>query len=310
MLGGSVETNPPGYPALTNSSINRPLPTMSGQLPPHMLPLAPPMVTTQPTPPAQLAQVSQESQLSSHFSQYSGAREPATPWWVWAIGGAVAVALGISGALWFASRSEEPAPVEAAPVKQQPTTAPLPPPPAKPAKLVELRFDSLPAAGVYADGRSAELCRTPCSFNVDLADGGPTDRRTFVLRIDGYQDKPVTVDFGSTQRDFSATLDRVQPTVLPVAQAPVEEDAAVVETAPDKDEKASAKRGSGKKGKKGGKAEPETKTAPVVETKVEDKKPEPKQPDDTSLEPVEKNPVKKPGTIDPSDTIDPFRRKK
>ncbi|NVB79286.1 MAG: protein kinase [Kofleriaceae bacterium] len=317
MLGGSVETNPPGYAALTNSSINRPLPTMSGQLPPHMLPLAPPMVTTQPTPPAPHAQVthiSQVSQLSSHFSQYSvepeAAREPATPWWVWAIGGAVAVGLGIGGALWFASRSEEPAPVASAPVKQEPTTAPLPEPPAKPTKLVELRFDSLPAAGVYADGRSAELCRTPCSFNVDLADGGPTDRRMFVLRIDGYKDKSVTVDFASAQRDFSATLERVQPTVPAVT--PVEEDAALaeVETVPDKGEKTSTKKGSGKKVKKGGKAEPETKTEPVVETKVEDKKPEPKKPDDTGLEPVEKNPVKKPGTIDPSDTIDPFRRKK
>ena len=56
---------------------------------------------------------------------------------------------------------------------------------------------------MYADGRSAELCQTPCNFNVDLADGGPTDSRTFVVRADGYEDMPVVVDFAARKREFS-----------------------------------------------------------------------------------------------------------
>ena len=187
-----------------------------------------------------------------------------------------------------------------------------------------MRPDSLPAAGVFADGRSAELCRTPCSFNVDLADGGPTDRRTFLLRVEGYKDRAITVDFAASQRDFSATLDRVDlvPTVPVVTQTPVEDTTDTAEsdtevetdtdTIADRSEKASSKKGGGKKARKGSKVD-ETRPEPkpdVAETRPPETKTETKT-DDTNLEPVEKTPVKKPaGTIDPSDTIDPFRRKK
>ena len=37
----------------------------------------------------------------------------------------------------------------------------------------------LPSAGVYEAGRSAELCRTPCSFDIDP---GTDAKRTYVVR--------------------------------------------------------------------------------------------------------------------------------
>ena len=74
--------------------------------------------------------------------------------------------------------------------------------------MISLRFDSLPSGGVYADGHSAELCKTPCSFDVDLKDGGPTDRRTYVVRSAGYVDKAVEVDLTADKHAFAITLDR------------------------------------------------------------------------------------------------------
>ena len=49
-----------------------------------------------------------------------------------------------------------------------PAAAPVVAPAVAPAapQLVAVRFDSLPSGGVYADGRSAELCKTPCAFNI------------------------------------------------------------------------------------------------------------------------------------------------
>ena len=73
------------------------------------------------------------------------------------------------------------------------------------AQQIELRFDSLPSAGVYAEGHSAELCRTPCAFNVDLADGGSTEHRNFVVRSEGYLDKTIEIDLTGAQREFHVT---------------------------------------------------------------------------------------------------------
>jgi serine/threonine protein kinase len=307
LLGGH-ETQPPSYAALAQSSIRSHMTGLS-QLPPHALPLpAPGMVTTIPTPP-HLSQIHGQTGMggSSIYSQYSMPEtapppEPATPWWVWFVGGAFAVGLGIAGALWYAGGDEataKPTPVA------QPTANPIDPTIAAP-KLVELRFDSLPSAGVYADGRSAELCRTPCRFNVDLTDGGPTDHRSFVVRADGYLDKKVDVDFTTSQREFKETLDRIVPTVV---QTPPVVDMTEEPVAEAHTEKGSAKKTSGKKtsGKKES-TKVDDKPEVVEQPKVEDKPPV----DDTKLEPVEKKPeVKKPvGPIDPTDTIDPFRRKK
>jgi hypothetical protein len=129
----------------------------------------------------------------------------ATPWWVWSLGGVVAIAAGIGLALWYAGRAD-PAPV-ASTATHPAALAVAPAAPAAP-KLVEVRFDSLPSAGVFADGHSAELCRTPCAFNVDLGDGGATDQRTFVVRVGGYQDKQVVVDLTAAHPEMHVTLER------------------------------------------------------------------------------------------------------
>ncbi|HEX5060282.1 MAG TPA: serine/threonine-protein kinase [Kofleriaceae bacterium] len=331
MFGG-YETQPPTYASLAQSAI-RPPPTAGmtavgmSQLPPHILPVpAPAMVTTVPTPPSssqshvsQLSGIASIPSLPSIYSQYSAQPpepvlppEPTTPWWVWFVGGAFAVGLGIAGALWYANKSGGEDTPKPAPVVQ-PTANPIETDTASP-KLVELRFDSLPSGGVYADGRSAELCRTPCNFNVDLSDGGPKDRRTFVVRADGYQDSRVDVDFTKSERDFSVSLAK-NPTVPTVTQQPTVVDMSADE-ADETVETPHAEKGSTKKagGKKGKKTE-EKKASTTVEQPAEEKKPEDKKPlvDDTKLEPIEKKPEekKKPaGPIDPSDTIDPFRRKK
>ena len=324
LLGG-IETHPPGYASLAQSAIRPPMTAALSQLPPQALPLpAPGMMTTVPTPPAAHSQLSQLSSLTglgsapSIYSQYSLPEtppppEPPTPWWVWFVGGAFAVGLGIAGALWYASSTEEPLPqptAQPAPAPQ-PTANPIDPTMVAPT-LVELRFDSLPSGGVYAAGRSAELCRTPCRFNVDLTDGGPAERRTFVVRADGYEDAKVEVDFTASERDFSLSLVKLQ--APPTAEVPV-----LVDMSEEPAESASTKKTGGKKTGRRAEDKKVDKTADAEDKKVEDKSPEPTQPlvTDPKPEPIEKKPedkkpdVKKPvGPIDPTDTIDPFRRKK
>jgi hypothetical protein len=148
----------------------------------------------------------------------SSGAAPSTTKWAWIAVGTAVVAIGIGAIAWYAGQD----PI--ADATTHPTAAPTPPPAppepppveiapavAAPAPQVELRFDSLPSAGVYADGRSSELCRTPCSFNVDLTDGGPKDRRAFVVRTAGYKDARVDVDLTSARRVYAVTLEQLVP---------------------------------------------------------------------------------------------------
>jgi serine/threonine protein kinase len=201
--------------------------SMTTPLPVLQLPLVPPMQTTLPTPqhpshhsshhsaPYMTGGSGQQVMYSSHYSQLPLRRASL---WPWIAGGAIAVGLGITGAIWYSSSGPRVTPVAPAPsvvtMKAEPILVPDPPP--KPASI-ELRFDSLPSGGVFADGHSAELCRTPCSFNVDPGDGGA--KRTFVVRSTGYVDKSVDVDLGSPQHEFHVTLDHVVET-KPIAKAP------------------------------------------------------------------------------------------
>jgi hypothetical protein len=205
--------------------------------------------------------------------------ERATPVWAWLVGGALAIGLGIGGALWFAGRGDEPA-AAAAPAAVKPAAVKAPiestpiVPDVKPMRFVELRFDSLPAGAVFEDGHSAELCHTPCSFNVDLQDGGALDKRVYLVRADGFADGTINVDLSATQREFGVTLQRIaaMPTRPPIV---------------DK------RHPSGRK-----------------PTGVAAKKPEPVL--DDKLEPppvVPEKPVAKPTAIDASETLDPFHRK-
>jgi serine/threonine-protein kinase len=269
MLGGmaSLDTSPP---------TPRPSIVSGSQLPAHLLPLpAPAMATTVPSV------ASAPSLMYSHYTPQPTPLpvEPATPWWVWLVGGACAVGLGIAGAVWYAGRDSsepppalaQPAPVQAAPAAaQQPTAAPIDPVPGK-AQIIEVRFDSLPKAGVFAEGHSAELCRTPCSFDVNISDGGPQDHRKFVVRAQGYRDQTIDVELAAAQHDYSVTLDQLEPSPA----APEVEPAHA-------------------KGRVHGK--PPHGTTKPAETKPA----EPPPPPPASTEPT------KPGKIDPADTLDPF----
>ncbi|HEU0030977.1 MAG TPA: serine/threonine-protein kinase [Kofleriaceae bacterium] len=318
MLGG-METHPPGYGALTGSGM-RPVPTVAPpamqtilpQLPlpaplPSVLPSGP-MIPTQPTPHSGMHASQYYGQYASQIAPPPVVPQP-TPWWVWFGGGAVAVAIGVGAAIWYAGRTDsEPAreAASASVAQTQPSTATQPtvtqaePPVARP-QLIELRFDSLPAGGVYADGQSAELCRTPCSFNVDTKDGGPTDRRTFVVRSEGYKDESVVVDLAASKREFRVTLTRDIGATIPTVSSSDR-------TSPDK----KTVRTTNKKPTKSGTKQTEAdKPDKPVETKPAETKPvevkELDDPSDSKPKTDAKKPDKKP-TIDPTDLADPFKR--
>jgi serine/threonine protein kinase len=292
LLGG-VETHP-GQPSGITSGVRV---SQTGQLPIHMLPLPAPMATTVPTP-------QHLSHLSSGHSQvvygsYSTPPMPRAPVWPWFLGGACAVALGIGAAVWYANRTEAPAPAPAPEAAKHPApiVEPTPPEPPPPAQVVELRFDSLPSGGVYADGHSAELCRTPCAFNVDLKDGESTERRTFVVRAEGYRDKSVVVEIASPQHEFHVTLERLEPVAGEESQPePVN----------------TAKRHPGgrpiatKITKKSDKTPDKTEKSEKIDT-VDKPAETPKPHRDDGLE--KPDPTKKDQNIDPADTHDPFRQK-
>jgi serine/threonine protein kinase len=304
MLGG-METVPPGFASLTASGVRPPPPTM---IPAMMATVLPSQPIPQQMTPASGMHPSQVYLLNSQYNPHytSHVVPPSTPWWVWFIGGTVAVGLGVGAALWYAGRSES-TPIAQAEPTQQPaiTGAPIETPNvADPvaAKPFELRFDSLPSAGVFAEGRSTELCRTPCAFNVDLADGGPADKRTYYVKSEGFKDHVVTVDLSGSQREFQVTLERV-PTIV-VADPPRPEEV----TPPDPKGKGSRRLVTRKKPEV--KPPPEKAPDPPPEKIIEVK---PKPVDDL-IDPTDgrrpdKKPPKKDG-IDSTETIDPFRRKK
>ena len=316
-LLGSMETHPPNYSQLTASGIRpAPLPTLPSQPIPHM-----------PTPHGHSGGHASHIPLhpsSGHYlqySQYSGVvgLPPAppvapTPWWVWFAGGAVAVGIGIGAAVWYAGRGEptsEAKPTQPIaqpePVKSEPTVTPAKPEPTlAPRKPIEVQFDSLPSGRVYADGKSAELCTTPCKFNIDPNDGDAGNTRTFIVKADDHQDGIVVVDLTSAQREFSVTLKQVEvvsterPTVV----------------GPGKTGKTGKTGKAGKTGKTDAKTV-ETKPADTAATEVKPVETKPVRTDGTDVklidpgtegDPTGKKP-KKDDTLDPSHTLDPFRRK-
>jgi hypothetical protein len=266
-----------------------------------------------------------------YFSQVgptSGIRPPGTPWWVWFVGGAIAVGLGIGGAVWYAGRAglpSGPAPVAArppvtqpAPIAEQPappaaTPAPIAEPPAPPTvvPLVEIKLDSTPAGTVFAEGSASALCRTPCTYSIDVRDGGSPDQRTYVVRSEGYQDASIVVDLKGTQRDFTLTLepreaprDEARPAGKPggrprvTSRKPVRPRPDGQAGKPDDGKPDDGKPDDGKPG----------------DGKPGDGKPGDGKPDDgaDAPEPADARPPKKkpdPGPIDPADTLDPFRPK-
>jgi serine/threonine protein kinase len=232
-----------------------------------------------------------------------------TPWWLWFSGGALAVGIGIAAALWFAR--SEPAPSRTAsasraaapPAGSAATAVPSPGAPSAPAgtgstspgaptaaphpALIEVRFDSTPSGSVLAEGQPTELCRTPCAFDIDPADGGSTEHRVFVVRRAGYVDRAVTVDLAGTQREFQVALQHVEP------------DAAHPRGAHSDGKDGADRHPARRPGRPGRKPGGPGEIAP--DDRAEPDAPGP-QPDG--------RPAKKPvPPIDPTDTLDPFRKK-
>jgi serine/threonine-protein kinase len=231
----------------------------------------------------------------------------AAPWWLWFAGSGAAVGIGITAAVWYAGRADpslapRPPPIAAAPTAAAAPPAPDSPPVAAPAArpaLVEVRFDSLPSGSVFADGGAAELCRTPCTFDIDLSDGGPADRRAFIVRRAGYVDSPVTVDLTGTQREFQVMLQHAAVDLAsPAAEAHPREprgDAKEPERRPAR-RPARPARKDARDGAARAPAEPRPEARPSAEPSSP---PEP---------PEVKSPTTAPA-IDPADTLDPFRKK-
>src|SRR5262249_11010908 len=120
----------------------------------------------------------------------------------------------------------------------------------------------------------------------DPADGGSTEQRVFVVRRAGYVDRAVTVDLAGTTRDFQVALQHTEPAAAhprdPHADRKDGTDRHTVNRPPR-----SAHKPGGR-----GEAAPDARREPA----------EPgAQPD--------ARPAKKPPPIDPTDTLDPFRKK-
>ena len=226
---GAIETLPPGFASLTASGVRPPpLPPLPNAAMTTMLPQAPIMGMPTPASGHHLS-LQQSAGYASygHYSQGVGLPPPApvapaTPWWVWFMGGAVAVGLGVAAAVWVAGEDAAPAKptpsvvASPTPATPEPTPDPTPAPvadslptvPAAP-KQIQVRFDSLPSGGVYEAGRSAELCTTPCFHTLDLGDGGPADKRTFIVKADGYKDGSVVVDLTVERPNGTVTLEQL-----------------------------------------------------------------------------------------------------
>jgi eukaryotic-like serine/threonine-protein kinase len=294
------------------------LPTMAvaglAPLPQQMVP-SQPMIQSMPTPGHQSHLTGPNPFIASYTNQgYSQMMLPtppaqsATPWWVWFVGGAIAVGLGIGAAVWYANRSttkSEPVAVakpEASALKATPID-----PAAEQPQFVELRFDSLPSGGVYAEGQSAELCTTPCATKLDMKDGGSTQRRAFIVKSTGFKDGRLDVDLTAAPREFKVTLEREAT----VTQIKTPEIVPVIEEKPEKPETKSEPK-SGKVTKTG-KTAKTVKKDTKVETKVEEKevKPLPTFRGDEKPETVDgkrRDSGKKTEKIDPTETIDPFKK--
>jgi hypothetical protein len=133
------------------------------------------------------------------------------------LGGAIAIGIGIGAAIWYAGDEEAPR-VASSKISLPPPPQSTPPPPRPPTPLpqrVEIRLDSLPSGRVFAEGRSAELCTTPCAYTIELEDGD-TRKRAFVIKADGFEDHRVDVDLTHDQREFRATLVAVAAPPPPV----------------------------------------------------------------------------------------------
>jgi hypothetical protein len=89
-----------------------------------------------------------------------------------------------------------------------PVVTPLAPPPAgDPADKVEVKLESVPVAQVFPFRSAFAWCTTPCTVGIDPNDGGPTDKRRFVVRHTGYRDKVISIDLKQPRERIHVDLE-------------------------------------------------------------------------------------------------------
>jgi serine/threonine-protein kinase len=203
-----------------------------------------------------------------------------TPGWVWLGGAVAAVAIGVVAAIWY--RGSRTRAVDSSAAHAAPPPIPQTPAPASPPR-VELRFDAQPSGSVYAAGQPTELCRTPCALQIERTVGDAGDHRSFFVRRDGYRDAAIAVDLTSAQRDFRVDLQPIAPVAKPAAEP--------------KPARRPARRP----------VKPAATEAPRPATRAPRERPPEPPPVEHPPEPVPAKPS--PSTIDPADTLDPFRKK-
>jgi serine/threonine protein kinase len=237
--------------------ITSPAPTLRGPV------LPAPMLTPLPPGPRYAQPAEDTRMMSTGISSISQFSVPATgvarstPWWMWFAGGAIAVGLGIGVALIVTTDDDTAKP--ATPADPKVGLAP-PDETRKPRRVVVIEFASEPAsAGVYAVGSPTELCKTPCTLDVDLDDGGAADRRDYVIRATGHVEQKVGVAMvGDRVKAPPVTLAAIEaaepPTILtpddeppirtskkPRGKPTVKTDKTKIETPPDSGTKTKTK---------------------------------------------------------------------
>ncbi len=312
MLGG-METHLPGLVSLSGSGVRSNVGASVSIAPLPQLPVVLSSPSGPLSSPSGLNASQQAYFNTSHVSRQTAVGSP-TSWWVWFVGGAIAVGLGIGAAVWYAGRTDlsppPPASPGAAPVSQPaPIAEPIAPSP------VEVTLDSTPAGTVFAEGSTSALCRTPCTYSIDPKDGGAADHRTYVVRAEGYQDGYLVVDLKGSQRDFTVTLEaREELTADPGEKAA---DPGEKAADPGEDQTADPDDRTGKTAAKPGPRQRPLKRPAIKKAddrkaddrKADDRKADDRTDTDTDLIEPPRPPRKKPdpGPIDPTDTLDPFR---
>lgn len=317
-LGG---IDPTGMVGLALSGI-RGAPTGTASM---LQPPPQPMLPMHTVPPANASQVywtGYTGQPLPH-QQATAIAPPPTPWWVWVVGGAVAISLGVGAAVWYAGRTVTPiAPAgSAAPIAEvasqlpdapaaaatptptptpTPTTGPTIEPIAPVAQPIQLAFRATPNGSVHDSASGPERCHTPCELMIDPGDGRGSDR-TFVIRSTGHVDKLVHVDLAGDQRRVEVALEAV----------------------PVVDEPRGRPGPPGHPGRPGRKIRPtgrpastvakESRPAEQTPTPVAADTPPARDPEPEPEKPKKPDKATKPAkpdkSVDPTDTLDPFRKR-
>jgi serine/threonine protein kinase len=241
--------------------------------------------------------------------------------WPW-ITAAIAIAAAAAGAAFaVATSSDLPAPASAGtpPPASHAVVQSLPPGTAAgtPLHTVDVRIDATPAGDVFAAGTDTRLCTTPCAITVDPADGGDRERRTFTVRRAGFFDEPVVIDLDGPSQQVALMRARRRPPPTPAVEPEVltetdgdelgtetaNETADEPDDAPATDERRADRRSRRDRDRSDRNDKPDR----------SDKIDKPDKPAEPVVAPAPAKPAdpppprRRPGPVDPADTLDPFR---